>query len=178
MNVKLDALIAEIVRIIDLNLLEQYPPFETFWRANRMHLILASLKRCDVARSERRGVGLYWLPSRRLEDYAGVKHRGIRDEFERTEPTGFSTDAHEFAEILRSNRKVIEKVTRHVVRCFELYQLGFLKYRGKEDGFLQFEKSSSRVDVKDEAGDTADFVAGKIPKYSLRAPAATALSGW
>jgi hypothetical protein len=177
MNAKMDALIAEIVRIIDLNLLEQYPLFETFWRANRMHLILASLKRCDVARAERRGVGLYWLPSRRLEDYAGVKHRGIRDEFERTETIGFSTDAQEFDQILRANHKVIEKVTLRVVRRFEMYQLGLLRYHGKEDGFLQFDRSSSRTDMINEAEHAANFVAGKIPRYSFRAPS-TAVRDW
>jgi hypothetical protein len=170
MRSKLDAIIAEIVRIIDFNLLEQYPSFETFWRPNRMHLILGSLKRRDVARTERRGVSLYWLPSRRLEDSAGVKNHGIRDEFERTEAIGFSTDAEEFAGILGSNHKVIEKVALNVVRCFQMYQLGLLKYRGKRDGFLQFEKSSSSTKMIDEAGNSAEFIEGIVPRYSLRLP--------
>jgi hypothetical protein len=170
MNAKMDAFIAEIVRIIDFNLLEQYPLFRTFWRANRMHLILASLKRRDIARAERRGDALYWLPSRRLESRVGVKHRGIRDEFERTDTIGFSTDAQEFDQILRANHKAIEKVALHVVRCFEMYKLGLLEYRGKEDGFLRFKSSSIRTEVSKKARKAADFVKGRVPRYSFRAP--------
>ncbi|SCB46869.1 hypothetical protein GA0061098_101212 [Bradyrhizobium shewense] len=36
--------------------------------------------------------------------------------------------------------------------------LGLLDYRGKDDGFCQFDGSDGRVDVVDEAGNMMDFV--------------------
>ena len=87
MKVGLDALVAEIARCIDWNLLEWDPKFDALSRPHRMHLILANLVREDVARAEKSdgGVGVRWRPSHRLDSYFGVKRHGIADEYEDAE---------------------------------------------------------------------------------------------
>lgn len=69
MKVRLDALIAEIAETINVNLLMRDPNFAALPRFNRLHFILRSLVRCDIARAEKCGGRKVrrWRPSRRLE---------------------------------------------------------------------------------------------------------------
>ena len=63
-----------------------------------------------------------------------------------------------FLTILQANGKVVEEVTSYVLRLFAMYEMGLFEYRGKKNGLCQFERSSSRILVEDEDGNTADFV--------------------
>src|SRR5580704_7196697 len=105
MKIRLDAVIAEIAASIDAELLEHDSDFAALPRFNRLHFILRSLARCDLARAERssgRKV-IRWRPSHRLKDCVGLKPRGIPDEFERIEaPIAISTLADEFDEFLQN----------------------------------------------------------------------------
>jgi hypothetical protein len=161
MKVRLDAVIAEIAGTLDLRLLRQDPKFANLWRPHRMHLIMPSLARCDIARAEKSGGRkvLRWRPSRRLKNCVGVKPRGIPDELERIEaPIAISTLADEFSEVLQANVETVEEVASYALRLFAMYEMGLFEYRGKKDGLCQFERSPYRVLVEDEAGNTADLV--------------------
>jgi hypothetical protein len=161
MEVKLDAIVAEIAANIDANLLEYDSNFAALPRFNRLHFIFRSLASCDIARAEKSGRRkvIRWRPSHRLKDYVGLKPRGIPDEFERIEaPIAISTLADEFEEILQTVRGPIEETAFGVLRRFAMYEMGLLEYRGKKDGVCQFHRSSSRILVEDEDGNTADFV--------------------
>ena len=161
MKIRVDAVIAEIAENIDAALLEHEPDFAALPRFNRMHFILRSLARGDIAKAERSGGRkvMRWRPSRRLKSSVGLTPRGIPDEFERIEaPTAISTLADEFEELLRTVTEEIEQTAFGVLRCFAMYQMGLLEYRGKKDGLCQFYKSSKRIEVVDEAGNTHDFV--------------------
>lgn len=161
MKVKLDAIVAEIAANIDAELLEYNSEFAALPRFNRLHFILRSLARCDLANAERssgRKV-IRWRPSHRLKDYVGLKPRGVPDEFERIEaPVGISTLADEFEEVLQTLVGPIEQTAYGVLRRFAMCEMGLLEYRGKKDGLCQFYRSSKRLLVEDEAGNTADFV--------------------
>jgi hypothetical protein len=161
MKIRLDAVIAEIARNIDLNLLMQYPDFAELPRFHRMHFIVRSLASCDIARGEKYGGRKVrrWRPSRRLEGNLGVKGHGIPDELERIEaPIGISTLADEFEEVLQANGDAVGEVAPYVLRLFGMYGLGLLEYQGRKDGLCQFERSSRRIDVVDEAGNMTDFL--------------------
>jgi hypothetical protein len=161
MKVRVDAVIAEIARTLDVNLLRQDPNFEALPRFQRMHFIMAALVRGDIASGEKPGGRkvLRWRPSRRLESCFGVKRHGIPEELERIEaPIAISTLADEFSEVLQANGEMIEEVASYVLRLFAMYEMGLFEYRGKTDGLCQFDRSSRRIDVVDEAGNTADFV--------------------
>jgi hypothetical protein len=161
MNIRLDAVIAEIAGNIDLNLLMQDPDFAELPRFQRMHFIVRTLACCDIARGEKYGGRKVrrWRPSRRLERNLGVKGHGIPDELERIEaPIAISTLADEFAEVLAANGEAFGEVASYILRLFGMYGLGLLEYHGKKDGLCQFERSSRRIDVVDEAGNTTDFV--------------------
>jgi hypothetical protein len=161
MKIRLDAVIAEIAASIDAELLEHDSDFAPLPRFNRLHFILRSLARCDLARAERssgRKV-IRWRPSHRLKDCVGLKPRGIPDEFQRIEaPTAISTLADEFDEILQTLDNPIEETAFGVLRRFAMYEMGLLEYRGKKDGLCQFKRSSKRLLVEDEDGNTTDFV--------------------
>jgi hypothetical protein len=161
MKVRLDALIAEITANIDAELLEYDSDFAALPRFNRLHFILRSLARCDLARAERSSGRkiIRWRPSHRLKDYVGLRPRGIPDEFERIEaPVTISTLADEFDEILQTLDNPIEETAFAVLRRFAMYEMGLLEFRGKKDGLCQFYRSSRRINVVDDAGNTADFV--------------------
>lgn len=161
MTVRLDAIIAEIAITLDTNLLRHDPNFANLPRPQRRHLIMTCLAGCDIAKGEKRGGRkvLRWQPSRRLERNLGVKHHGIPDEVERIEaPVAISTLADEFSELLQANGETVDEAASYVLRRFGMYGLGLLEYRGKKDGLCQFERSSRRIDVVDEAGNTTDFV--------------------
>jgi hypothetical protein len=148
MNVRLDALIAEIARTLDVSLLRHDPRFATLPRPQRMHLIVRTLARCDIARGEKYGGREVrrWRPSRRLERNLGVKGHGIPDEIERIEaPIAISTLVDELSDLLKENGEAIDEVTHYVLRLFGMHELEFLEYRGKRDGLCQFERSSSRI---------------------------------
>ena len=98
-------------------------------------------------------------PSHRLKNCVGLKPRGIPDEFERIEaPTTISTLADEFDGILQTLVDRIEETAFGVLRRFAMCEMGLLEYRGKKGGLCQFYRSSSRILVEDEDGNTADFV--------------------
>jgi hypothetical protein len=158
MEVRLDALVAEIAETVESNVLRDNAKFAILQRPNRMHLILLSLMCCDIVRSNKTNGGMRWRPSRRLNKHVGVKDHGIPDERERTEkPMTNSTLADEFSETLRANSEVVVEVAFHVLRCFAMYQMGLLEYR-REDGRCRFYRSSPRLLVEDEDGNKTDFV--------------------
>jgi hypothetical protein len=161
MKVRVDAVMAEMAGTIDGNLLEYDSNFAALPRFNRLHFIFRSLARRDIAKAERSGGRkvIRWRPSHRLKDYVGLKPRGIPDEFERIEaPITISTLADEFEEILQTLDGPIEETAFGVLRCFAMYEMGLLEYRGKKDGLCQFYRSSRHMTVVDEFGNTADFV--------------------
>jgi hypothetical protein len=147
MEVKLDALVAEIARDIDFELLECDPKFDTLPRSQRMHLILAMLADRDIARKEEASVGstICWRPSRRLERYLGVKEHGIPDEHEDTEaPLAIVKLAQELSQALRAYNKEELKITLSAtVQLFALCGLGMLEYVGKRNGQCEFRASPS-----------------------------------
>jgi hypothetical protein len=161
MTVRLDAIIAEIARILDASLLRHDAGFANLPRPQRMHFITRSLAARDIARGEKYGGRKVrrWRPSGRLEGCFGVKRHGIPDELERIEaPIAISTLADEFSELLQASGETIDEVASYVLRIFGVYALGLLEYRGKKDGLCRFERCSRRIDVVDEAGNTTDFV--------------------
>jgi hypothetical protein len=161
MKTRLDALIAEIAQILDVNLLRHDPELATLPRSQRLHFIMVRLLSLDIARAEKSGGRKVqrWRPSRRLESNYGVKQHGIPDEFERIEaPIAISTLAEKFAELLLSNNGAVEEVASYVLRRFAMYKVGLLEFHGKTDGLCQFERSARRIDVVDEDGHTTDFV--------------------
>jgi hypothetical protein len=159
MEVRLDALVAEIAETVDSSLLREEPNFSTLQRPNRMYMILLSLMCCDIVRSNKSNGGMRWRPSRRLNKHVGVKDHGIPDERERIEkPMTISTLADEFSETLRANSEEVVEVAFHVLRCFAMYQMGLLEYRGREDGRCLFYRSSKRLLVEDGDGNKTDFV--------------------
>jgi len=159
MEVKLDALVAEMVETIDSNLLVLNPDFETAWRPNRVHLILIFLGGCDIADPTKSKGFLRWRPARRLDNHIGVKDHGISDVLERTEwPTAISALAEKYSESLDNNSEEAVESAFYVMRQFAMYKMGLLEYRGRSDNRCQFERSSNRVLVEDEDGNTADFV--------------------
>jgi hypothetical protein len=161
MDVKLDAIIAEIARTLDLRLLIHDPEFATLPKPQRMHFVMRCLAGHDIARGEKYGGRKVrrWRPSHHLEKSVGVKNHGIPDEIERIEaPVTISTLVDDFSELLNANDEPINELTDYVLRLFGMYSLGLLEYRGKDDGFCQFEKSGRRIDVVDEAGNMTDFV--------------------
>jgi hypothetical protein len=141
MNVRLDAIVAEIIRIIDLDLLTLEPDFEELWRANRTHLIIAALVRGGIARPDeaRGGNARRWRAARRLENHVGVTIHGIPDQVERHEALlGMNTYADKFSEVLDANGTAIKEVASYVLRCFTRYEKGVIEYRGKIDGLCNF----------------------------------------
>lgn len=161
MDVKFDAIIAEIARTLDLNLLTHDSEFANLPRPQRMHFITKCLAGHDIARGEKYGGRKVrrWRPSCQLEKSFGVRDHGIPDEVERIEaPVAMSTLVDEFSDLLQTNDEPINEVTHYVLRLFGLHALGLLNYRGKDDGFCQFDRSEKRIDVVDEAGNTTDFV--------------------
>lgn len=134
MNVRLDALVAEIARILDASLLRHDPEFAKLTRAQRMHFITRSLAARDIARGEKYGGRKVrrWRPSRQLESSFRVKDHGIPDEIERIEAAiGFSTLFDELSELLDVSDEPINRVTDYVVCLFGMYAMGLLEYRGK-----------------------------------------------
>jgi hypothetical protein len=122
-KVTLDAFIAEIAKMLDASILEHDPDFETLWRPHRMHLIMACLARCDIARAQKFGGRKVrrWRPSRRLGRCFGAKRHGFPDEVERIEaPIGISTLADEFSEVLQANAEIVEDAADYVLRLFEI----------------------------------------------------------
>jgi hypothetical protein len=120
-NVKLDAFIAEIAKIIDASLLEHDPDFETLWRPHRMHIIMACLARCDIARTQKLDGGRRWRATRRWRRNVAAKYHGSPDELERIEaPIGNSTLADKFSKVLRTNAEAVEDVADFVLRIFEI----------------------------------------------------------
>jgi len=104
MEVKLDAIVAEIVENIDFELLEGDPKFDSLPRSQRIHLVLSMLADKNIARKEEVGVGstICWRPSRRFEKYLGVKEHCIPDEHEVTEaPLARVKLAQQFSQALR-----------------------------------------------------------------------------
>jgi hypothetical protein len=126
-----------------------------------MHLIVRTLARCDIPRGEKYGGRKVrrWRPSRRLERNLGVKGHGIPDEIERIEaPIAISTLVDELSDLLKENGETADEVASYVLRLFGMYELGLLVYFGKRDGLCQFERSSRRIDVVNEAGNMTDFL--------------------
>jgi hypothetical protein len=125
-EVKLNAFIAEIAKILDASLLDHNPDFETLWRPHRLHIILACLARCDIAQVEElveRKVR--WRPSRRLRQKFCIWQHGLPYELERIQPPiGRSTLADEFSKVLRTNTEAVKEVADYVVRAFELRLFG------------------------------------------------------
>jgi hypothetical protein len=144
--VRLDALIAEIAGVLDVELLNNNPSFAALPRFNRTHFIMHSLVRGDIARAEKWGRRvLKWWPSRRLEQHRGVKYHGIPGAYLRIErPIGISTLADEFSEFLEGNDEKADEVASRVCRRFAKYELGVLEYCGKRDGLCRFKKTHSR----------------------------------
>ncbi|RXH02193.1 hypothetical protein [Bradyrhizobium vignae] len=161
MDVKLDAVIAEIARTLDLSLLMHDREFATLPKPQRMHFITRCLAGHDITRGEKYGGRKVrrWRPSLHLEKSVGVKNHGILDGIERIEaPVAIWTLLEEFSKLLDINDDPISEVTDYVLRLFGMHSLGLLEFRGEEDGFYQFDRSEKRIDVVDEAGNKTDFV--------------------
>jgi hypothetical protein len=119
MDVKLDAIIAEIARTLDLSLLIHDPEFAIIPKPQRMHFITRSLATRGIAKGEKYGGRKVrrWRQSRHLEKNFGVKDHGIPDEIERIEaPVAISTLVDEFSKLLDFNDEPINAVTNYVSR--------------------------------------------------------------
>jgi hypothetical protein len=151
MEVKLDAIIAEIARNIDFELLEGDPKFESLPRSQRMHLVLTMLGEGDVARIEEPNTSptVCWRPSHRLEKYLGVKGHGVPDEHEDAEaPLAILTLVQEFSQALRAyNKEELKGTLSATVQLFALCGLGMLEYVGKRSGQCEF-RASPDFDAK------------------------------
>jgi hypothetical protein len=123
MKVRIDAVIAEIARTLDVNLLKHDSNFATLPRPQRMHFIFRSLACCDIAKAEKFGGRKVrrWRPSRRLGRNFGVKWHGLPDELERIErPVAISTLADEFEELLQASGELAEDVADYVLRLLAI----------------------------------------------------------
>src|SRR4051812_40081524 len=117
MKVKLDAVVAGIVQLLDSELVALESEFKKMWRPVRIRLILIALRGWDIAQTEKSNGLQCWRPSLRLQSYSGGKGHGMRDQFERIEsPPCFSTLTDEFVEVLNANRTIVEKLARRVIR--------------------------------------------------------------
>jgi len=117
MDVKLDAIIAEIARTLDLSLLMHDPEFADIPKPQRMHFITRCLEGHDIARSEKYGGRKVrrWRLSRNFEKSIGVKDHEVPDEIERIEaPVAVSTLVDEFSKLLNFNDEPINAVTNYV----------------------------------------------------------------
>jgi hypothetical protein len=117
MDVKLDAIIAEIARTLDLCLLIHGPEFEMIPKPQRMHFITRSLATRGIAKGEKYGGRKVrrWRQSRHFEKKRfGVKDHGIPDEIERIEaPVAISTLVDEFSKLLDFNDEPINTVINY-----------------------------------------------------------------
>jgi hypothetical protein len=165
MEVKLDAMVAEIVGNIDFELLEGDPKFDSLPRSQRICLVLSMLADKNIARKEEVGVGstICWRPSRRLEKYLGVKEHGIPDEHEVTEsPLTLVKLAQEFSQALRAYKKEELMVTvSAAVQLFALFGLGMLEYVGKRNGQCEF-RASPDFDAKAKEYERCGVTTGLI----------------
>lgn len=119
MDVKLDAIIAEIARTLDLSLLMHDPEFAALPKPQRLHFITRSLATRGIAKGEKYGGRKVrrWRQWRHFEKNFGVKDHGIPDEIERIEaPIAISTLVDEFSKLLDFNDEPINAVTDYVSR--------------------------------------------------------------
>jgi hypothetical protein len=161
MKVKLAAIVAEIARTIDRDLLAFDTTFAILSRPHRMSLILTSLQRENVASAgkSRRDVVCRWDPSERLLEYLGAEPVGINDEFEDVQcPTGIFSAADEFARILRMRPYLVAEIASSVIRRFQMHNLGLLEYCGKKAGFCIFRKSKRCIEVMEKNADVREFI--------------------
>jgi hypothetical protein len=112
--------------MLDASLLDYNVDFETLWRPNRLHVILACLARRDIAQFEDLvGRKARWRPSRRLRQQFCIWDHGLPYELERIQlPIGSSTLADEFSEVLRTNATAVDELANYVARTFELRLFG------------------------------------------------------
>ncbi|MGY4368440.1 hypothetical protein ACVW1A_004505 [Bradyrhizobium sp. LB1.3] len=119
MDVKLDAIIAEIARTLDLSLLLHDPEFADLPKPQRLHFITRSLATRGIAKGEKYGGRKVrrWRQSRHFEKNFGLKNHGIPDEIERIEaPVAISTLVDEFSKLLDFNDEPINAVTDYASR--------------------------------------------------------------
>jgi hypothetical protein len=141
-KVKLDAVVAEIVRSFDSEVCDETPKFKSLLKAHRMHLLLQMLERRDVARVEKGSAEIspYWRPSKRLEGFFGVERHGFADEYEDVDHLPAILEiADQFARVIlgKMTEPKVEKDVGIIISFFAMYRQGLVKYAGKgNDGLF------------------------------------------
>lgn len=137
MRLKLDGLIAEILRDVDSEILRQHPRHCNLPKAQRVHLIISTLVSEGVARIDENGS---YRPSRRLERLDGVKSHPVPLDFEDSmAPLAIATSVHDFSNELSAYAKSnLEKSAGLIVSLFSMISHGLIKYTGREDGRCSF----------------------------------------
>jgi hypothetical protein len=161
MKIQLAAMVAEIARTIDRDLLAHDPKFAILSRPHRMSLILTCLQREDVASAGRssNGVVLSWDLSQKWQKYLGAASAGINDDVEDVEcPTGIFSAANEFSRILRTRPYLIEEIASSVVRHFQMHDIGLLEFCGKKAGICVFRRSKGCIEVVNKNADAREFI--------------------
>jgi hypothetical protein len=149
-KVELAAIVAEIARRIDRDLLAFNPAFSILSRPHRMSLIMTCLQRENVAsvRKSNNGVVLSWDLSQTWQEYLSAPSAGIMDAIEDIErPAGIFSAADELTGILRTRSYLVEEITSSVVQRFQMYGSGILDYCGKGDGLCVFRLSQRCIEL-------------------------------
>lgn len=166
MKVQLAAIVAEIARTVDRDLLEFDPTFAILSRPHRMSLIMTCLQREGVASPGTSNESVVrWEPSERLQGFLAIKSAGIIDDVEDVAcPTGIFSAADEFSRILRTRPYLVAEITSSVVRQFQMYNVGLLEYCGKGAGLCVFRKSAKCIEVMNKDADARELIERYFPR--------------
>jgi hypothetical protein len=149
-KIELAAIVAEIARRMDRDLLAFNPAFSILSRPHRMSLIMTCLQRENVASARKsiNGVVLSWDLSQTWQEYLSAQSAGIMDEIEDIEcPAGIFSAADELSRILRTRSYLVEEITSSVVQRFQMCESGILDYCGRKAGLCVFRKSQRCIEL-------------------------------
>src|ERR1700761_9082174 len=125
MKMKLDAVVAEIVRNIDLEIVQHNPGLAKYPRQHRLYVLFDFLRKEDVIKDVNEGDLPTLRPSTRLERFFGVERHGILDEYEDiVDPSALSAIHSEFGKEFDALRgEALEKEVGFIISLFAMYRL-------------------------------------------------------